>query len=126
LIGKKEPSIDEDGNERWNSTSKVPLHNDSGELVGIVGVTRDVTEGKWVEEALCKSEENLAHAQRIARLGSWEWNALDLAVIVEGVEAEKQLTKLKEIGCEMVQGYYLAKPLPSEAVETLLLEGLPS
>ena len=52
-------------------------------------------------------------------------HSLDLAVIVEGVETEEQLTKLKEIGCEMVQGYYLAKPLPSEAVETLFLEGLP-
>ena len=74
LISKEEPSIDEEGNERWNSTSKVPLQNDSGEIVGIVGVTREVTEGKWVEEALRKSEENLAQAQRIARLGSWEWN----------------------------------------------------
>jgi PAS domain S-box-containing protein len=74
LIGKEEPSVDEDGNERWNSTSKVPLENDSGEIVGIVGVTRDVTERKWVEEALRKSEENLADAQRMARLGSWEWN----------------------------------------------------
>jgi diguanylate cyclase len=51
-------------------------------------------------------------------------HSLDLAVIVEGVETEEQLTKLKEIGCEMVQGHYLAKPLPSEAVETLFLEGL--
>jgi PAS domain S-box-containing protein len=74
LIGKEEPSIDEDGNERWNSTSKVPLRNETGEFVGIVSVTRDVTEGRWVEEALRKSEENLAHAQRIAHLGSWEWN----------------------------------------------------
>jgi EAL domain-containing protein (putative c-di-GMP-specific phosphodiesterase class I) len=51
-------------------------------------------------------------------------HALGLAVIVEGVETEEQLAKLNEIGCEMVQGYYLAKPLPGEVVETLFLKGL--
>ena len=51
-------------------------------------------------------------------------HSLGLAVIVEGVETEDQLAELKELGCEMVQGRYFAEPLPSEAVETLLREGL--
>jgi EAL domain-containing protein (putative c-di-GMP-specific phosphodiesterase class I) len=51
-------------------------------------------------------------------------HSLDLTVIVEGVETEEQLAKLKEIGCDMVQGYYFAKPLPSEAIEPLLREGV--
>jgi EAL domain-containing protein (putative c-di-GMP-specific phosphodiesterase class I) len=51
-------------------------------------------------------------------------HSLDLAVIVEGVETENQLAQLKELGCEMGQGHYFAKPLPSEAVETLLREGI--
>ena len=50
-------------------------------------------------------------------------HSLDLAVIVEGVETEEQLARLKEIGCEMAQGYYFARPLPSEAIEPLLREG---
>ena len=49
-------------------------------------------------------------------------HSLDLTVIVEGVETEEQLAKLKEIGCDMAQGYYFAKPLPSEAIESLLRE----
>jgi EAL domain-containing protein (putative c-di-GMP-specific phosphodiesterase class I) len=52
-------------------------------------------------------------------------HSLGLAVVVEGVEAEWQLTKLKEIGCEMAQGYYFARPLPAEAAETLLVEDGP-
>jgi EAL domain-containing protein (putative c-di-GMP-specific phosphodiesterase class I) len=49
--------------------------------------------------------------------------SLGLSVIIEGVETEEQLTKLKEMGCEMGQGYYFAEPLPSEGTERLLNEG---
>jgi hypothetical protein len=34
--------------------------------------------------------------------------------------SEDQLAQLKELGCEMAQGFYFAEPLPSEAVESLL------
>ena len=50
-------------------------------------------------------------------------HSLDLAVVVEGIETEEQLATLKEIGCEMAQGYCFAKPLPAEAIERLLVEG---
>jgi diguanylate cyclase (GGDEF)-like protein/PAS domain S-box-containing protein len=49
--------------------------------------------------------------------------ALGLAVIVEGVEDEDQVAELKKMGCEMAQGFYFAKPLSSESVERLLVEG---
>jgi c-di-GMP phosphodiesterase len=46
-------------------------------------------------------------------------------VVAEGVEAEEQLAKLKEMGCDLVQGYYFAKPLPSKAIKELLANGAP-
>ena len=52
-------------------------------------------------------------------------HSLSLEVIVEGVETDEQATKLKEMGCEMAQGHYFAEPLPSEALEKLLVEGAP-
>jgi EAL domain-containing protein (putative c-di-GMP-specific phosphodiesterase class I) len=51
-------------------------------------------------------------------------HSLGLSVIVEGVETEDQLAKLKEIGCEMAQGFYFAKPLSGEDLERLLQEGI--
>ena len=40
--------------------------------------------------------------------------ALGLKVVAEGIENAEQLTLLKEMGCELGQGYHFAKPLPSE------------
>jgi diguanylate cyclase (GGDEF)-like protein len=50
-------------------------------------------------------------------------HALGLKVVAEGVETAEQLAKLKELGCDLAQGYYLAKPLSSEGAEKLLKEG---
>ncbi|MEL6960037.1 MAG: EAL domain-containing protein [Pseudomonadota bacterium] len=41
-------------------------------------------------------------------------NDLDLAVIAEGVEDEETAEALHQMGCGIVQGYWLAKPLPPE------------
>jgi len=39
---------------------------------------------------------------------------LGLKVVAEGVENEETYNKLKELGCDMIQGYYISKPLPSK------------
>ena len=45
---------------------------------------------------------------------------LEMPVIAEGVEKESQVRFLKNIGCEYVQGYYYAKPMPAEEYEKML------
>ena len=46
---------------------------------------------------------------------------LKIPVIAEGVETESQLNILKEMGCELVQGYYFSRPLPPEVFEETYL-----
>ncbi len=46
-----------------------------GPVVRIVGTHFDLTERKRVAEALRRSEANLKEAQRLGRLGSWDWDA---------------------------------------------------
>lgn len=46
---------------------------------------------------------------------------LDVPVIAEGVETKEQMELLKELGCDIIQGYYFSKPLPPEEFEKLFL-----
>jgi len=46
----------------------------AGTIMGYEGVIRDVTEQKRTERALRDSERRLAEAERLAALGSWEWD----------------------------------------------------
>jgi len=45
---------------------------------------------------------------------------LGLSVVAEGVESQEALVKLRELGCDYAQGYYLAKPMPAEEIEKWL------
>ena len=57
-----------------------------------------------------RSERILASVIQMAAL-------LELAVIVEGVETKEQKDFLKSIGCEYVQGFYYARPMPWQEYE---------
>lgn len=46
---------------------------------------------------------------------------INLYVIAEGVEKEKHISMLKSMKCDMVQGYYYAKPMPAEEFEKTCL-----
>jgi PAS domain S-box-containing protein len=56
LIGKLEREACGDGRVRWFSTTKMPMRNEQGRIVGTFGISRDVTELKRAEEALRESE----------------------------------------------------------------------
>ncbi len=53
-------------------------------------------------------------------MGLARW--MDLSVVAEGVETREQFEQLREIGCDYVQGYYFAKPMPCGEFEKLIRE----
>jgi len=96
LVNWEEPSVDRDGNERWFLTSKVPLRDHKGEIVGIVGVSRDVTERKQAEGALQEAHEELArrthdlerwitHLQKATDIARDAATILDVQQLLAGV-----------------------------------------
>lgn len=46
--------------------------------------------------------------------------SLGIRTLAEGAETEEQVSFLKEIGCDLIQGYYFAKPLPFGQVQEFL------
>ena len=59
LVNKTEKQVLSNGEITWTSTTKVPLLNPQGKVIGLVGVNRDITQQKQAEEALLKSDEKL-------------------------------------------------------------------
>jgi PAS domain S-box-containing protein len=57
LINCEEPMDNSTGETRWNLATKVPLRDNQGNIIGIVGLGRDITERKHAEEALKESEK---------------------------------------------------------------------
>ncbi|MBA4142062.1 MAG: EAL domain-containing protein [Nitrosospira sp.] len=50
-------------------------------------------------------------------------HSLDVKVVAEGVETVEQLDFLRERGCDEIQGYYFARPLPANEISRLLSSG---
>jgi EAL domain-containing protein (putative c-di-GMP-specific phosphodiesterase class I) len=47
---------------------------------------------------------------------------LGLTTVAEGVETAKETERLKELGCDLIQGYYYSKPLNQEEFEQYLVQ----
>jgi len=55
LLNREEPDLDSHGNRRWMSTTKTPLIDETGEIVGLIGMSRDITDLRIAAEALKQS-----------------------------------------------------------------------
>ena len=49
VIGQVESRQLDDGRLNWTLTSKLPLHDDAGTVVGLIGITREINELKQAE-----------------------------------------------------------------------------
>jgi EAL domain-containing protein (putative c-di-GMP-specific phosphodiesterase class I) len=51
---------------------------------------------------------------------------LGMKVIAEGVEDEGTLERLASLGCDLIQGYFISRPLPADAFTAWMLDRIPS
>ncbi len=92
LLNREEMATDQLGGRRWLSTTKVPLRNNEGQVVGLVGISRDVTEKKLGEERLQQANADLAKskAEQEKVLGDLQKSHTDLkAAQFQLIQAEK-------------------------------------
>jgi PAS domain S-box-containing protein len=69
-INEEEIAYAYDGHREILETIKTPISGVSGEILGVLGIGRNITERKRTEEALRESEARLREAQSIAHIGN--------------------------------------------------------
>ncbi|MDP2338793.1 MAG: response regulator [Bacteroidota bacterium] len=86
----------EKGNEsRWVNTSKIPFEDSEGKIIGIIGISLDVTERKLAEEKLIQSEE------RYKRITEGLTDYLYTVIVKDG----KAIETIHSEACKAVTGY---------------------
>ena len=73
-IGYEEPQTTPAGDRSWLRTSKIPLKDAAGNIIGTLGTYEDITERKRAEMVLREREYLLSETQRMAHIGSWRWD----------------------------------------------------
>ena len=90
VIQKEEHNITLFGKECWFSTSKVPLRDNGGNIIGIVGISRDITERKILEQELERQKEKIKQYLDIA------------GVMIVVLDREGKIQLLNRRGCEIL------------------------
>ncbi len=65
-----------DGSVAWLERTGHAFFDEQGRMVRMIGMVADVTQRKLAEEALRQKEAELSEAQRLAQVGSWQWDPL--------------------------------------------------
>ena len=59
VLNCEELMIDENGAKRWLLSSKIPMHNKKGEITGLLGIGREITDRKHADEEIKRKNEEL-------------------------------------------------------------------
>jgi PAS domain S-box-containing protein len=99
LMNREGSLVDKEGNVHWMVGTKLPLYDNNNNIIGLLGVGRDITHRKRAEEALLESERFLKQTQAIAELGTYtidlvkrEWVCSDVLDSIFGIEAKAKKT----------------------------------
>ena len=106
--------------EKFQKRGFSVLMDDFGSGYSSLNVLKDIAvdvlkiDMKFLSQADMQGRsENILAA--VVRMAKW----LNMPVVAEGVERKEQVSFLRSIGCEYVQGFYFARPMPVEEYEKL-------
>jgi two-component system, NarL family, sensor histidine kinase UhpB len=74
LINQEEYVVNKKGDTKWLLTTRVPLQEDDNRIIGLVGISRDITDRKLIEESLRISNERFNIVSKATNDAIWDWN----------------------------------------------------
>ncbi|MCB0025616.1 MAG: PAS domain-containing protein, partial [Caldilinea sp.] len=77
-----------------------PIKQSDGTIIGFNAMVEDISERKQAQARLERSEQNMAHAQRIGHLGSWDWDVPN-----DRLEWSDELYRIFGVDKEFVPSY---------------------
>ena len=107
-VTKEEMETWPDGRETWALTSKLPLRDQQGQIIGTFGISHNITERREMGEALRRSEESLAVTL----------NSIGDAVLA--TDTEGRITRLNPIA-ETMTGWTQAEALGRPVAEVFCI-----
>jgi len=75
-----------------------------------------------VDMGFLQNTEDADKSRKILEMVVGLCKKLNLRVVVEGVETAEQVRFLTELGCDVFQGYYFARPMPIEDFEAKYMQ----
>lgn len=97
MINKEEVGLDMEGNDIVVSTTKIPIRDSSNHVVGIIGIGRDITMQKEVEQKLKENSEQLKEANTLLEERQEQIEQISEELRMQAAhlaEANKELEKL--------------------------------
>ncbi|MEO7924233.1 MAG: PAS domain S-box protein [Chitinophagaceae bacterium] len=76
VIDRDEPIITREGKQLWLLTTKVPLKDAEGNVTGILGISKDITERKMAEEEIMKTNARFQSVSKATSDIVWDWDLL--------------------------------------------------
>lgn len=100
---REEVIYDQTSNEKkWCSTTKVPLRDHENNIIGLVGICRDITKRKTIEAELDLFREKMIRAEQLASLGTASAvmaHELSQPLTIIRLSLQQALRKLNKLEC---------------------------
>lgn len=100
-------------------TVKTPIYGSDGQPLGLVGISREITERKQIEEKLIRSQQLLTEMGKTSKVGGWEFN-----IETELLQWTEEVYRIHEVDLDYVPTIENALDFYSDASKPVIADAV--